>query len=114
MQSLKLDLSKFTGATRFTSKTGVDHIAIPLSPNGVFVGAKGLYLELTLRENNDGPDKFGYEGFAAVNLTKDQRESGMKGPIVGNWKHVGQSKPAQRQAPVQSQDVDDDIDSIPF
>lgn len=116
MQSLKLDLLKFTGAKQFKSKDGVDHIAIPLDANGVFVGQKGAYLELTLIDNKDGPDQYGYEGFAAVNLTKQQREAGMKGPIVGNWKHVGQAKPAQRQAPQADQNAWDDPegDRIPF
>lgn len=99
MQSLKIDLSKFTGATRFQSKSGVDHIAIPLAANGVYIGEKGLYLELTLRDNKDGTDQYGNDGFAAVNLSKEQRDAGEKGPIVGNWKHVGASRPQTPQKP---------------
>lgn len=113
MQSLKLDLFKFTGAKQFKSKDGVDHVAIPLDANGVFVGQKGAYLELTLRDNTNGPDQYGYEGFAAVNLTKAQREAGMKGPIVGNFKTIGQAKPAQRQSAPQAQEADDS-DDVPF
>ena len=38
MQSLKIDLLKFTGARPFTSKDGVAFVAIPLEANAVYVG----------------------------------------------------------------------------
>lgn len=108
MQSLRIDLSKFTGAREFTSKDGAVFIAIPLEPNAVYVGEKARYLDLTLIPNRDGPDKYGYAGFAAVNLTKARREAGEKGPIVGNFKPVGKA------APVESAASTDDGDDIPF
>lgn len=117
MQSLKLDLTKFNNATRFTSKSGVDHIAIPLAANGVYVGEKGAYLEITLLENKDGPNEWS-DGFAAVNLSKEQRQAGERGPIVGNWKHVGQ-KPAPQPRANPKHDAEyqrnaEDGDDIPF
>ena len=113
MQSLKIDLLKFTGARAFTAKDGTAFIAIPLDANGVFVSPNGPhYLELTLVPNKDGPDRFGYTGFAAVNLPKDRREAGEKGPIVGNWKPIvrGNSAPPPAQSPPESDGPDD----IPF
>ena len=112
MQSLKIDLLKFTGARPFTSKDGVAFVAIPLEANAVYVGEKSRNLELTLIPNRDGPDKYGYTGFAAVNLTKERREAGEKGPIVGNWKPIG--KPAATPPPVQTAPATDDGDDIPF
>ena len=112
MQSLKIDLLKFTGARPFTSKDGVEFIAIPLEANAVFVGEKSRSLELTLIPNRDGPDKYGYTGFAAVNLTKKRREAGEKGPIIGNFKPIG--KPAATPPPAQSAPPEDDGDDIPF
>lgn len=112
MQSLKIDLLKLTGARPFTSKDGVEFIAIPIQANAVFVGEKSRNLELTLIPNRDGPDKYGYTGFAAVNLTKERREAGEKGPIIGNFKPIG--KPAATPPPVQSAPVEDAGDDIPF
>ena len=112
MQSLKIDLLKFTGARAFTAKDGTAFVAIPLQANAVFVGEKAHYLELTLIPNRDGPDKYGYAGFAAVNLTKERREAGEKGPIIGNWKPIGRS--AATPPPVESATVPDDGEDIPF
>jgi hypothetical protein len=112
MQSLKIDLLKLTGARPFTSKDGVAFVAIPLEANAVFVGEKGCYMELTLIPNRDGPDKYGYTGFAAVNLPKERREAGEKGPIVGNFKPIGRA--AATPPPVQSAPATDDGDDIPF
>ena len=112
MQSLKIDLLKLTGARPFTSKDGIEFIAIPIQANAVFVGEKSRNLELTLIPNRDGPDKYGYAGFAAVNLSREQREAGEKGPIVGNWRHL--KKPAATPAPAQTAPVEDDETDIPF
>jgi hypothetical protein len=112
MQSLKIDLLKLTGARLFTAKDGAAFVAIPLQANAVHVSEKGRYLELTLVPNRDGPDKYGYTGFAAVNLTKERREAGEKGPIVGNFKPVGRA--AAAPPPEQTALATDDGDDIPF
>lgn len=112
MQSLRIDLLKLTGARSFTSKDGVAFVAIPIADNAVHVGEKGHYLELTLIPNRDGPDKYGYTGFAAVNLTKERREAGEKGPIIGNFKPVGRA--AATLPPEQTAPATDDGDDIPF
>jgi hypothetical protein len=112
MQSLKIDLLKLTGARPFTAKDGTAFIAIPVQANAVFVTEKAQYLELTLIPNRDGPDRFGYTGFAAVNLTKERREAGEKAPIIGNWKPIGRA--AAAPPPVQSAPMPDAGDDIPF
>ena len=88
MQKLKIDCLKFNGAKQFTSKDGVDFIAIPIAENNIFVGQKGLYLSLTMIENRDGKDKFENDGFISVDVSKEDREAGVKGNIIGNWKHL--------------------------
>jgi hypothetical protein len=112
MQSLKIDLLKLTGARPFAAKDGTAFVAIPLEANAVHVGEKCHYLELTLFTNRDGPDKYGYTGFAAVNLTKERREAGEKGPIIGNFKPVGPA--AAAPPPEQTKPATDDGDDIPF
>jgi hypothetical protein len=112
MQSLRIDLLKLTGARPFAAKDGTAFVAIPIEANAVHVGEKGHYLELTLIPNRDGPDKYKYIGFAVVNLTKERREAGEKGPIVGNFKPVGRAVAAP--PPEQTALATDDGDDIPF
>ena len=90
MQKLKIDMLKFTGAKLFKAKDGSDQIAIPVAENNIYIGQKGAYLEMVIHENRDGVDQYGYEGFSSVDVGKQRREAGEKGPIVGNWKHIGQ------------------------
>ena len=92
MKTTKLDLAKFPGAKPFTSKDGTKYMAIPYGPNNVFEGKNGAaYLSTTDMDNRDGADQYGWEGFTTVDIGKDRREAGEKGPIVGNWKHIGQA-----------------------
>ena len=113
MQTLKIDMLKFTGARHFKSKDGTDHISIPVVANDIYVGAKGSYLKLTLIKNREGKDAFDNDGFAAVSLPKERRDAGEKGPIVGNWRHIAiESKPHSSNATPEP--TPDDSDDIPF
>lgn len=77
----------------------------------LFKGAKGTYLDIVLIEK---PDDFGNDGFIAQSVTKEERESGVKGEIIGNWKRVGQKKaPAKKPAP-QSSPEDEGDDDLPW
>ncbi len=116
MQKLRIDLQKFHGTKQFTSKDGTDFIAIPIHENNIFVGTKGLYLSLTLHDNKDGKDQYENDGFASVDVPKEAREAGEKGPIIGNWRHL-QKRTADKPAPVAKKVAPkDDLepDSIPF
>lgn len=64
----------------------------------IFVGAKGKYIDLVLFENRE-TDQYGNDGFVSIDTTKEERESGEKGVIVGNWKHLGGKKPASQSMP---------------
>jgi hypothetical protein len=112
MQSLKINLLRITGARPFTAKDGTQFLAIPIKANGVYVTDKAQYLELTLIPNRDGPGQHGDDGFVTVNLSREQREAGEKGPIVGNWRHL--KRAAATPPPVESATVPDDGDDIPF
>ena len=127
MQRLKIDCLKFLGATRFKSRDGTEHVAIPLATNNIFVGEKGLYLEISLLDNRDGADKYGNHGFATVDLGKARREAKERGPILGNWTWIGTppASPATAPAPnpyaprtaaspAPAPAIDEDPDGIPF
>ena len=120
MRTLKIDMLKFAGAKKFTAKDGTDFIAIPIDANAIFQGKQGAYLSLTLMDNRDGADQYGNEGFATIDLGKERRLAGEKGPILGNWKTLGQSGRSANQntAPPPrdngAKDFPDDDDSIPF
>lgn len=79
-------------------------------------GEKGTYLNVVLF---DKPDKFGNGGFVKEDVSKEDREAGIEGNIIGSWKEFGTKKPTKEYdsnpparpsgpAPV------DDSDDIPF
>ena len=74
-------------------------------------GAKGTYANLTVLLK-DSPDQYGNDGMIVEDVSKEERESGTKGAIVGNARIAGQ-KPKAQSAPAPSSAVDDDSD-IPF
>lgn len=59
-----------------------------IDKSALFVGTKGTYCDLTLMDNKDGPDQYGNDGFVVMDIGKQRREAGEKGPIIGNWQHV--------------------------
>jgi len=81
-------------------------------------GQTGKHLGLTLFDNREGKDQYGNDGFVVQDLGKDRRLAGEKGPILGNWKHIGQQAPAPAARPASPQastqtaaewEADDDI-----
>lgn len=89
-----------------------------------FKGAKTEYMDLTLIDNKGGPDEYGYDGFVVQDVGKEARQRGEKGPIIGNWKHVGgkpkQSAPPQQRTPPPAKrppadpDLDAPAEGLPF
>lgn len=87
----------------------------------LFKGKKDTYLDAVLVENRDGPDQYGNDGFISEDVTKEEREAGTRGNIIGNWKHIGGKKPAatppprQPSKPAPDPDLDaDDGSDVPF
>lgn len=74
----------------------------------LYQGKKGTYLNcaVLLRET----DQFGNDGMIVQDVTKEEREKGIKGAILGNGKWAGQRPTGQQIA----NDLDDDNDEIPF
>jgi hypothetical protein len=94
-----------------------------IDKNRLFKGAKGTYLDATVFIDIDQKDQYDNNGFIAQDVSKEEREQDIKGPIVGNvqvfWKGEGkpqqqpqqhrqqqqgyQQQPAQQQQPQQAQ-----------
>ena len=110
MQRLKIDVTK-------------------IDKSALYKGEKGTYLDITLLDNRDGTDQYGNDGMVVQDIGKQRREAGEKGPILGNWKHIG-AKPslgitspeygrpdAHNQAKAnayQPEPAQDEEDDIPF
>lgn len=92
MKSAKIDVTKILKEHLFAATSGAK------------------YLDITLIENRDGPDKYGNDGFITQSVSKEARERGEKGPIIGNWKRITPKKAAPaKPAPSQTEQPDDDI-----
>ena len=73
-------------------------------------GKNGKILSVVLFENRDGKGQYGDDGFAVQGVSKEARESGTRGPIVGNWRYISQGATGATSKP--KQEVEDD--SVPF
>jgi hypothetical protein len=60
-------------------------------------GKKGIYADLALIEH---PNDFGDDGFVVQSVSKEERDAGERGPIVGNWRELNKKtdKPPERPA----------------
>ena len=76
----------------------------------LFKGEKGTYLEAILVHK---PSQYGDDYFIAQSVTKEERDAGVKGAIIGGAKILrpknSAPKPLQVQEPPQ-----DDGDAVPF
>jgi len=85
----------------------------------LYEGKKGKYLDATALIDLDEVDKFGNNGFIAEQVSKQERENGVKGTILGNakvsWKEgAQQSSTAPPSTPSNAGGGDFDSDPIPF
>ena len=76
----------------------------------LYKGKKGLYMNGVIFLNEE-PDEYGNNGFICESVSKEEREQGVKGEILGNVKILGNSKPRVNE-PVDFDDKGDD--SLPF
>ena len=79
-------------------------------------GKNGKYIDLVLFEK-DEQDQYGNDGFVCQEISKERREAGEKGPIIGNWKW-NRPKEAQPQGASVKDSLTDgertEDDDIPF
>lgn len=93
--------------------------AMKIDPKLLFPGKNGAkYLDAALV---DKPNDFGDDGFISQSPSKEDRAKGVKGPIIGNWRHVGggakhkpaESKPTTAKSKPESSPANDDT-GLPF
>ena len=75
----------------------------------LFKGEKGTYLDAILIHK---PSQYGDDYFIAQSVTKEERESGVKGAIIGGAKILRPKNAAPKPSPVQ--EPQDDGDDVPF
>lgn len=59
-------------------------------------GTTAKYLELVVMENREGEDQYGNTHMVVQGVSKEERQAGVKGAILGNGKEWGRQE--QRQA----------------
>jgi hypothetical protein len=123
MIRLKLNLRKLTDFRTFTGKDGIEYAAFPIKANAIYITEKTASMDVTLMDNRDGPDQYGNDGFATLDLGKDRRLAGERGSILGNWKDLdsgnqrqGRDVPASEAMKKRDNQASepDDCDEIPF
>lgn len=80
-----------------------------------YVGKNGTYCDMVLFDNKAGKDQYGNDGFVVQSVSKEARQQGVKGPIIGNWKRIGEdAKPKAAAAPAEKPAAEDPDQDIPF
>lgn len=88
----------------------------------LFVGKKGTYLDVVIWPNKDGAGQYGDTHYCVQEISKEKREAGGRGPIIGNAKVPGDgmqpSAPARaaspKKKPTEPDATDLSDDSLPF
>ena len=76
-----------------------------IDKNHLYKTEKGNYLSVLLMENKGGKSKYGDDGFIVQSVSKEAREAGERGPIIGNWQHV-EKKSAPKAKPATNDNPD--------
>lgn len=83
-----------------------------IDKTAIYEGKKGKYVDMMLVENKDGADQYGNDGFVSQGLSKERREAGERGPIIGNWRRIKTKTTTttpKQEAKTNYQAPDDDV-----
>ena len=69
-----------------------------LDPKRLYKGKKGKYISATLFLKEE-VDQYGNNGFIVESITKEEREKGLKGTIIGNAKFMVAGGPSKQEEP---------------
>ena len=79
----------------------------------LFKGKSGTYLDIALIANKAGRDQYGNDGMIVQSVSKQARQEGKKGAILGNYSDLDQ-RPQPQQKKVSANDPLGPEDDIPF
>jgi hypothetical protein len=79
-----------------------------ISKPDLYQGKKGLYLDAILWENRDGQSQYGDDGYVTQGISKEKRDAGERGAIIGNWKHM-EKKAAAPKSEAKEEDLSEEI-----
>ena len=81
----------------------------------IFAGKSGKYIDIFLHPK-DQPDQYGNDWMVTQSPPKEERERGVKGPILGNGRNIqGRSKPKPKADPgPPSPALPPEEDDVPF
>ena len=65
-------------------------------------GTPAKYLNLVLVDNREGRDQYENDGFVTLSTSKEEREQGVKMPILGNFRRYEDRPREQAPAPAPS------------
>ena len=99
-----------------------------IDKNRLFKGEKGTYLDCTTFIDTENPGQFEDHGFISQDVSREERDQGVKGNILGNCKvfykrvtsqNTGQSQERQQEYYTenggnQQPEPLDDFEDIPF
>jgi len=80
----------------------------------LYKGTEGTYLDVTAFVDTDNQDKFGNNGMLTQSVSKEEREAGTRGVILGNSKVFFQGESKQNSSPKQANSFEELKDDIPF
>lgn len=80
----------------------------------LFKGKAGTYLDIALITNKTGRDQYGNDGMIVQSVSKQARQDGHKGPILGNYVEKDNREPQQAIKKVSANDPIGPEDDIPF
>ena len=79
----------------------------------LFQGKRGTYLDAVAFVDLDTQDQYGNNGMITQGVSKEEKEQGVKGAILGNskvfWREGGQQAQSQQAAPPPQDPLDSDI-----
>lgn len=78
----------------------------------LFKGAKGTYLDAALFPYKDGTDRYGNDYMVTQSVSKEDREAGVRGPIIGNARII--ERKAQAAQPKPAPPTNPAEDDVPF
>lgn len=67
----------------------------------LFKGKKGVYMDVTTFIDTKNPDQYDQHGFVSQSTSKEEREQGVKTPILGNCKVFFDSTAGQLPTPTE-------------